>query len=215
MKVVGDPISGAAAPGAATLASVESAPVAQLVERLLDVSDNEAAEVLAHHVGLAVSGDGSFAGGAAGVLSTLAVARASRPARTSSTTARGSRGTTGSPRPPCCRCSRWRLGPTSPSSAPLITGLPVAGFTGSLADRFAAADVAGARRRTGQDGHPQRRAARWPGSSPAATARDGVRACGRQDGQGAGDRRRGSPRQPRRRPRRLPLWRLPDVGWRA
>ena len=71
MKVVGDPTRGVAAPGAATLASVESAPVAQLVERLLDVSDNETAEVLAHHVGLAVSGDGSFAGGAAGVLSTL------------------------------------------------------------------------------------------------------------------------------------------------
>ena len=38
---------------------------------MLDVSDNEAAEVLARHVGLAVSGEGSFEAGAAAVLQTL------------------------------------------------------------------------------------------------------------------------------------------------
>ena len=42
---------------------VESAPLAQIVERMLEVSDNEGAEVLAHHVGLATSGDRLVRGG--------------------------------------------------------------------------------------------------------------------------------------------------------
>ena len=51
-----------------TLASVRSATVGEIVERTLATSDNQAAEVLAHHVGLAESGEGSFEAGAAGVL---------------------------------------------------------------------------------------------------------------------------------------------------
>ena len=46
-----------AAPGArrrAELAAVSSPPLSQIAEHVIEVSDNEGAEVLAHHVGLAV-----------------------------------------------------------------------------------------------------------------------------------------------------------------
>ncbi len=45
-------------PQAAPLASVESAPLSEIVEQVLSVSDNEGAEVLGHHVGIATGGSG-------------------------------------------------------------------------------------------------------------------------------------------------------------
>src|SRR5690606_15156131 len=45
---------------ATTVATVSSAAVEDIVRRVLDVSDNEGAEVLAHHVGLVAEGEGSF-----------------------------------------------------------------------------------------------------------------------------------------------------------
>lgn len=141
VKVVGDPTRGIAAPGAATLASVESAPVAQIVERVLDVSDNETAEVLAHQVGLAVSGDGSFAGGAAGVISTLrslGIETGTDVVYDGSGLSRHNRlspATMVQVLQEAARADR-------PDLRPLLTGLPVAGFTGSLADRFASTGVA-------------------------------------------------------------------------
>ncbi len=52
-------------PTATEVASVSSAPLGEIVERTLEVSDNQAAEVLARHVGLAERQEGSFAAGAA------------------------------------------------------------------------------------------------------------------------------------------------------
>ena len=139
VKVVGEPIRGIAAPDAATLASVESAPVAQLVERVLEVSDNEAAEVLAHHVGLAVSGEGSFTGGAAGVLSTLQSLGIETGADVVYDGSGLSRHNRLSPAT-MLQVLQVAARPDQPDLRALITGLPVAGFSGSLADRFAAAD---------------------------------------------------------------------------
>jgi D-alanyl-D-alanine carboxypeptidase/D-alanyl-D-alanine-endopeptidase (penicillin-binding protein 4) len=65
-------VSARAAPGEAEeLAVATSAPLDEIVERVLDVSNNEGAEVLLHHVGLVVAGEGSFAAGVASVKSTL------------------------------------------------------------------------------------------------------------------------------------------------
>lgn len=141
VRVVGDPTRGAGAPGAATLASVQSATVAQIVERLLEVSDNETAEVLAHHVGLAVSGDGSFVGGAAGVLSTLqslGVETGSDVVHDGSGLSRFNRLSPAT----LLQVLQVAARPERAELRSLITGLPVAGFSGSLADRFASAGVA-------------------------------------------------------------------------
>jgi D-alanyl-D-alanine carboxypeptidase/D-alanyl-D-alanine-endopeptidase (penicillin-binding protein 4) len=141
VKVAGEPTRGRAAAGADTLASVESAPVSQIVEHVLDVSDNEAAEVLAHHVGLAVSGDGSFVGGAAGVLSTLQ----SLGIETGTDVVYDGSGLSRHNRlSPATMVQVLQVAARAdrPDLRPMVTGLPVAGFTGSLADRFASADVA-------------------------------------------------------------------------
>ena len=141
VTVVGDPTRGVAAPAAATLASVQSAPVAEIVEHLLDVSDNETAEVLAHHVGLAVNGDGSFIGGAAGVLSTLQ----SLGIETGTDVVFDGSGLSRHNRlSPATMVQVLQVAARAdqPGLRPLITGLPVAGFTGSLADRFASTDEA-------------------------------------------------------------------------
>ena len=71
IKVVGQ-LRHRAAPARATrIAEVRSAPLGEIVQRLISVSDNNAAEVVARHVGIAVDGRGSFAGATAGVRTTL------------------------------------------------------------------------------------------------------------------------------------------------
>lgn len=135
VRVVGTPRPGAAAAGAPELGAVRSAPLAEIVQRVLDVSDNEAAEVLAHHVGLAVSGVGSFQAGAAGVLRALSdlgidvsgdrVLDGSGLSRRNLVTASTIR-----------RVLEVASSPGHPALRPVVEGLPVAGFTGSLTYRF-------------------------------------------------------------------------------
>jgi D-alanyl-D-alanine carboxypeptidase/D-alanyl-D-alanine-endopeptidase (penicillin-binding protein 4) len=64
-------VRGAAGPGAVEVAAVTSAPLGQIVERTLEVSDNQAAEVLARQVGLAEKQQGSFVAGTEAVLQVL------------------------------------------------------------------------------------------------------------------------------------------------
>jgi D-alanyl-D-alanine carboxypeptidase/D-alanyl-D-alanine-endopeptidase (penicillin-binding protein 4) len=136
VKVAGEPQRVVASPDAEVLASMDSAPLAEITERILDVSDNEGAEVVGHQVGLAVSGTGSFEAGAAAVLDTLSglgvdVTDAqvydgsglSRRNRVSTTTV--------------LQLLQHAAGPDGESMRNLVTGLPVAGFTGSLTYRFA------------------------------------------------------------------------------
>ena len=137
LRVAGEPRRDVVRPGAEQLAAVEGAPLAEVAERVLDVSDNEGAEVLAHHVGIATSGTGSFEAGAAGVLATLDGlgidvsgdevydgSGLSRRNRISTSTVLG--------------LLQRAAGPDATPSAlrTLVTGLPVAGFTGSLTYRF-------------------------------------------------------------------------------
>ena len=135
VRVLGGPREQRAPARAPRLAAVRSAPLAAIVERVLDVSDNEASEVLAHHVGLATGAGGSFAGGTRGVTRTLrglgidtrgAVlydgSGLSRRNRLSTATLLG--------------VLRVAASSDHPYLRPVLTGLPVAGFTGSLAYRF-------------------------------------------------------------------------------
>ena len=62
VKVAGAPRPGSA-PGRDPIASVDSAPLVEIVEHVLETSDNEAAEVLLRHVGLAAANGGGTTAG--------------------------------------------------------------------------------------------------------------------------------------------------------
>jgi serine-type D-Ala-D-Ala carboxypeptidase/endopeptidase (penicillin-binding protein 4) len=142
IRVDGSPQSVVADADAREVASVAGPPLAEIVQLLLEVSDNESAEVLLRHIGLAESGDGSFEGGQQGVRRTL--------------TANGipMRGTvlydgSGLSRQNRMRprmmvdVIRWLADPGEPALRPALTGLPVAGYTGSLSDRMDQGPAAG------------------------------------------------------------------------
>ena len=123
------------APGSQPLASVASAPLGEIVERILTVSDNEAAEVLLRHVGLSSEGDGSFEGGRRGVrriLESQGIDLRSSVLYDGSGLSRDNRL---DPRV-LIDVLRLAMDPGHPDLAAVLTGLPVAGFTGSLADRM-------------------------------------------------------------------------------
>ncbi len=125
-----------ATPDATEVASVESPPLGEIVERTLEVSDNQAAEVLARHVGLAQKQQGSFAAATVAVLDTLrklGVDVTGDRLYDGSGLSRLDRLTTDS------EAQVVRLSTTAehPELRPVMTGLPVAGFTGSLTYRFA------------------------------------------------------------------------------
>ncbi len=154
VKVAGAPRPGRA-PGGDPIASVASAPLVEIVEHVLETSDNEAAEVLLRHVGLAVGGGGrggSFAAGARAVRSTLADL---------GVPLRGARIVDGSG---LSRDNRLgvdalldilttSLDPKRPLLAGVAGGLPVAGFTGSLVEPLRRRLRRRARVGAGQDRH--------------------------------------------------------------
>ena len=140
VRVVGTPTERTAPDAAPELARLASQPLDLIVENTIATSDNEAAEVLARQVGIATSGVGSFDAGVAGVLETLdalgvptrnAVVHdgsgLSRQDRLDPDTLTAVLETAGSVEHPELRS--------------VLTGLPVAGFTGSLEDRFDAEDA--------------------------------------------------------------------------
>ncbi|MFT3873933.1 MAG: D-alanyl-D-alanine carboxypeptidase/D-alanyl-D-alanine-endopeptidase [Nocardioides sp.] len=142
IRVTAAPRPGVAPSGATSLASVSSAPLDQIVQHVLDVSDNEGAEVLAHQVGLAVAGDGSFRGGVRGVEETL------RKLGVPLDDARiydGSGLSRHNRLDPAVLTAILSLAadPDHPELRPVLTGLPVAGFTGSLSYRFETGGEAG------------------------------------------------------------------------
>lgn len=135
IAVVGGPRPGPAPDGAAPLAEVQSASLAQIVERVLDVSDNEAAEVLARHVALAAGQPAGFAGANRAVVATLeslGVAVGADTVLDGSGLSRQNRLSAGT----LLDLLETAASAEHPELRPVLTGLPVAGFTGSLATRF-------------------------------------------------------------------------------
>jgi serine-type D-Ala-D-Ala carboxypeptidase/endopeptidase (penicillin-binding protein 4) len=142
IDVVGVPTPRRAGPDATELARVTSAPLSQIVERVLDVSDNEAAEVLSHQVGLARTGRGSFDTGARSVLQVLdglGVPTDGAEVYDGSGLSREDR------LDPDTLAAVVELAARTdhPELRAVVTGLPVAGFTGSLDHRFTDGDGAG------------------------------------------------------------------------
>lgn len=121
--------------GAAEVAAVASLPVSALVEHTLLTSDNDAAEALARHVALERGRPASFAGAGttlAAELRRLGLWSAGMVVRDGSgISARGRVA-------PVVLARAVRLGLTEARLRALVTGLPVAGVTGTLEDRFEA-----------------------------------------------------------------------------
>jgi len=124
------------------LGEVASPPVAQLVERMLARSDNDLAEALARHVALAQGQPASFAGAAAAleqVLAPLGVDPATAVLADGSGLSRSTR-----IRPDAVTGLLTRAASGSdPRLAPLLSGLPVGGFHGTLAGRYRTGTAAG------------------------------------------------------------------------
>lgn len=130
----GRPTPGTAPDGAPMVGAVSSPPLEAIVQHVLETSDNEVAEVLLRQVALARGLPGSFVGGVRAVRDVLGEL---------GVPLRGATWYDGSG-----LSRRTRLAPTTlievlataidePRLAPVVWGLPVAGFTGSLSERFA------------------------------------------------------------------------------
>ncbi len=125
--VSGAVVRGQAPPGAPELARVESPPVPALVEQLLARSDNDLAEALGRHVALALGEPASFAGAGAAVSATAGVEGlqdASGLSRLNRMAARE-------------LVTLLSRAVAEPRLRPALTALPVAGFTGTLSNRYA------------------------------------------------------------------------------
>lgn len=142
VHVVGSPRAHRAPPRASRIARVLSAPVGEIVQRVLDVSDNKGAEVLARQVGLAEGRAGSFKGGTAAVVAVLhrlGIATPGLRMFDGSGLSRKDRLEPGT----LIDVLRTAASSAHPNLREVITGLPVAGFTGSLASRYVQGAPAG------------------------------------------------------------------------
>jgi len=124
---------GAAPSGARTLATVRSAPLRELVEQMLQQSDNVIAEVLARQVAVARHLPASFTGAAAAVRAEMAGlgVQVGAGLRDGSGLAAADRVS------PAALVAVLRLAATGPAGPrALLAGLPVAAWSGTLADRY-------------------------------------------------------------------------------
>ncbi|TFV71273.1 D-alanyl-D-alanine carboxypeptidase/D-alanyl-D-alanine-endopeptidase [Blastococcus sp. CT_GayMR20] len=127
-------VLGQATAGAETLATVHSAPIARLVEQALSMSDNMLAEALARQVAIARNVPASFEGAAQAVTEALAEAGIDV---TGVSLADGS-GLSREDRVPAGVLTDVVAGAADGSLAgasALLSGLPVAGYDGTLFDR--------------------------------------------------------------------------------
>ncbi|HLL07341.1 MAG TPA: D-alanyl-D-alanine carboxypeptidase/D-alanyl-D-alanine-endopeptidase [Nocardioidaceae bacterium] len=135
ISVRGQPSAASAPANGQTLAFVESPPMAQIAEHILATSDNEAAEVLLRHVALASGRPASFTGGVTAVrqvLSRLGLELSRVRLYDGSGLSRHNRV------PLRTLADLLDLATRQQELRPLLTGLPVAGFSGSLGYRFSA-----------------------------------------------------------------------------
>ena len=139
ITVRGRPRPALAPTDANQLAAVRSAPVGQIVQRILEVSDNEAAEVLFRHVAVGEGRPASFAGAAAAVhdvLTRLGVDLTGARIRDGSGLSRQNRLSAET----LLTLLEVVASDEHPGLRRVATGLPVAGFSGSLAYRFDTGD---------------------------------------------------------------------------
>ncbi|MEU6088262.1 D-alanyl-D-alanine carboxypeptidase/D-alanyl-D-alanine-endopeptidase [Streptomyces sp. NPDC047085] len=120
---------------AETLASVSSPPLSDLVERMLTNSDNDIAEALARQTALGTGRSASFDGGAKAIaaqLRKLGLPLTGAAFHDGSGLNRDDRLTANLLTALLVKAAD----PAHPGLRPVLTGLPVAGFTGTLATRY-------------------------------------------------------------------------------
>ncbi len=143
IRVTSAPRRTQAAEGATELAGMDSARLDAITANVLAISDNDGAEVLAHQVGIAEGFDGSYDGGVKGV--GAVIARLGHPLQAGDVLHDGSGLSHDDRLTPDTLLNMLALGadPAHPELRTVVTALPVAGFTGSLADRYEKGPVGG------------------------------------------------------------------------
>ncbi|MCB5911225.1 D-alanyl-D-alanine carboxypeptidase/D-alanyl-D-alanine endopeptidase [Streptomyces pinistramenti] len=149
IDVQGDPAAAHAPKEADRIAAVRSLPLSDLVERMLTYSDNDIAEGLARQTAVGAGEPVSFAGAATAVRKALAARQlplAGAKFADGSGLDRDDKVTAGLLSHLLLRAAA----PDHPELRPIVTGLPVAAFTGTLSDRYGHTAGAGAvRAKTG------------------------------------------------------------------
>jgi D-alanyl-D-alanine carboxypeptidase/D-alanyl-D-alanine-endopeptidase (penicillin-binding protein 4) len=151
IKVIGDPRAVKAPLASQPVAAVQSAPLSQLVDFILETSNNEGAEVLLRHIAIAGHSSGSVVNGVIverATLTRLGVSLAGARIYDGSGLSREDR----LPIATLVKVLQLASSPASPRLRAVLTGLPIAGFSGTLSSRFhdgAAAAVGLVRVKTG------------------------------------------------------------------
>ncbi|MFE9626992.1 D-alanyl-D-alanine carboxypeptidase/D-alanyl-D-alanine-endopeptidase [Streptomyces sp. NPDC006527] len=133
---------------AETLATVSSPPLSTLVERMLTNSDNDIAEALARQTAIATGVPADFAGGGQAIhnqLAALGLPMTGVEFRDGSGLDRGDRLTADF----LAALLAKAADPARPDLRPALTGLPVAGFTGTLSTRYTEGAAGIVRAKTG------------------------------------------------------------------
>ncbi|TDD94522.1 D-alanyl-D-alanine carboxypeptidase/D-alanyl-D-alanine-endopeptidase [Jiangella asiatica] len=135
VTVASQPSQAAARADAVDVATVGSQPLSDIVETVLDTSDNDGAEVLARHVAIGAGMEGTSENAGPAVLRALGELGLDT---TGATPLDGSGLARGSAVPAALVTATLTAAadPARPELRSVVTGLPVAGFTGTLADRF-------------------------------------------------------------------------------
>ncbi|HYJ77796.1 MAG TPA: D-alanyl-D-alanine carboxypeptidase/D-alanyl-D-alanine-endopeptidase, partial [Actinomycetes bacterium] len=143
VTVTGEVARATAPAGAAEVGAVESPTVAELVELMLQTSDNDLAEALLRLVAIGSDRPGTFVDGRAVVGEVLDELGVSGPTTSLLDGSGLARGSVVAPETLVRLLAVASDGTDRPELWHLLTGLPVAGFTGTLAARFLTNVVAG------------------------------------------------------------------------
>jgi serine-type D-Ala-D-Ala carboxypeptidase/endopeptidase (penicillin-binding protein 4) len=129
IRVTGTPTEASASRTDSVLASVQSPPLSEIVQWMLEESNNVIAENLARHVAIATGRPASFSGGAMAVTATLRRLGVSGEI----SLVDGSGLSPDDRLSPAVLVQLIRLGADHPRLRSVLTGLPVEGFSGTLA----------------------------------------------------------------------------------
>lgn len=132
--------AGVAGPGATEIARVESAPMIDLVQRMLTESDNDLAESIGHLVGKAAGFEASFAGGAQATMDAAKnLGLTTEDLRIVDGSGLSARNTLQAAT--LVELLNMVATGADPRLGPMAPGLAVAGGTGTLAERYRERDV--------------------------------------------------------------------------